>query len=89
MSDEVLTALGDIQRTLGKIDGKLESHLDAFKAHCADDTAALGAISGRLDRLTASEIKRQGERATWAKILGGATAVAGAWEAVKAFWHHS
>lgn len=85
MSDQIL---GEIQRSLGNIEGMLESHLKAFEEHREDDKAGFAAVNERIGKLTDAENKRKGERATWTKIITGATGVAGVWEIAKAFWHH-
>lgn len=39
MDTNLAQALGEIQRSLGSIEGKLDGHMTAFKQHVADDAA--------------------------------------------------
>lgn len=76
-----------IQRDIGGIEARLDAHEVQFKEFRQNVTDGFKSIGDKIDSLTASENRRKGERATWAKIIGGATAVAGIWEIAKAWLH--
>lgn len=81
----------DVQRDIGtleaRIDG-LEVRLDRQDAQVAE---GFKGVHEKLDKLFAVEHERkgaeQGAKATWGKIIGAGTAIAGIAEALKAWWH--
>lgn len=77
-----------LQRDLGGIEARLDSHDDRFDKLEEQIEKGFDSVNASIAALTASENKRKGERATWGKILAGATAVAGIWEAAKAYIGH-
>jgi hypothetical protein len=83
MSDEVLSALGDIQRTLGKIDGKLESHIDSFRAHVEDDRKAYAALIS----LKEGQARQKGFL-TAIGMFGSGVGAALGWIIQRTFGHH-
>jgi endonuclease III-like uncharacterized protein len=64
----------DVQRLLGKIDGKLDQVIDTFKEHREDDKRRFKEIHGRLDEHAEDINKAKGAKATLLWLVGGGAA---------------
>ncbi len=74
-NDELLRTLLAIRGDIGKIDGKLESHITAFAAHVQDDKA----LTLRVGALQLSEARAiglaRGKATVWGLIAGALSAL--------------
>jgi hypothetical protein len=78
----------DLARDIGALGARMDEHEKRVNRIEGKIDEGFAAVTLQLNNLTAAENKRQGARATWTKIISGAIGVAGAWEAIKAIWHH-
>lgn len=67
MDTDLAQALATIQHSLGNIEGKLDSHVDAFKAHVEDDKKAYSAIVS----LKESQARQKGFMTALAMVASG------------------
>ncbi len=71
MSDEILM---DIQRTLGRIEQKIDGHVTSFTQHVADDKVVARALFERIEPLQLEQARQKGAAKVWSLVgaAGGA-----------------
>jgi Mg/Co/Ni transporter MgtE len=64
----------DVQRMLGKIDGKLDQVIDTFREHREDDKRRFTEVHSRLDEHAEDINRAKGAKATVLWLVGGGAA---------------
>jgi hypothetical protein len=75
MSDEVLF---EIQRSLGRIEQKIDGHSTALTQHVADDKVVARALFERIETLQLSHASQRGAARVWSMVGAAAGALLGA-----------
>lgn len=75
MSDEILM---DIQRTLGRVEQKIDGHAVSLTQHVADDKVVARALFERIEVLQLGMAQQRGSAKVWSMLAVAAGAILGA-----------
>jgi hypothetical protein len=67
----------DIQRTLGRIEQKIDGHVTSFAQHVADDQRIAKALFERIEPLQLEQARQKGAARVWSLVGAAGGAILG------------